>query len=157
MPILTTAKTAIIAAYREFSSPLFDVVEPSVSFTTSRQTYRKRSSVEAERAASPRINVVDTFSPRPRWLCGGIKFLLMAGSLAVLVLDVLRGPNVFWMTYFGNWGWSAVCAYFVCSFGAAVQSARKPREDGRFLSKATWVSDLLSKHRLFVHFLTDQN
>jgi len=143
MTILSTIHIAAITAYREFSFPVFDLVEPSVNLTPTRHSYRKRSSIEAERAVSPRVSVVDTFSPRPRIVCIGIKFLLMGGCLALSVLTALEDPNVFRMAYFTNWGWIAVCAYFMCSFGAAVRLARWPSDHADVLVKAAWVRDFI--------------
>jgi len=63
----------------------------------------------------------------------------MGGCLALSVLTALEDPNVFRMAYFTNWGWIAVCAYFMCSFGAAVRLARWPRDHADVLVKAAWA------------------
>ncbi|KAL3803680.1 hypothetical protein HJC23_003734, partial [Cyclotella cryptica] len=139
MTFLSSIHVAATTAYREFAFPLFDLVEPPVNLSPARRSYRKRSSIEVERAASPRVSVVDTFSPRPRKVCIGMKFLLMGGCAAVSVLVALEDPNVFQMAYFTNWGWIAVCAYFICSFVAAVRLAKWPRDHTDLLVKATWA------------------
>lgn len=140
-------KNAAIALYHEFSSPLFDTVEPSFSSkpesATSRKSYRHRFSIEEIRATSPSLDINATFSPRPLWAMLSIKFLMMGGSIAILVLDVLREPSIWWMAYFSNWGWSCVVAYFLCSFACGASLARWPRDYAGLLVKSVWVSDVL--------------
>jgi hypothetical protein len=135
-------KNASKTLYHEFSSPLFDTIEPVFSSKpdASRKSYRHRFSLEETRAASPSLNIEATFSPRPLWAILPFKFLMMGGAIAILVLDVLREPSVWWMAYFENWGWSLVVAFFTCSLGVAVRLARWPRDDAGLLVKTVWVS-----------------
>ena len=140
-------KNAAITLYHEFSSPFFDTIEPTFSSkpnaASNRKSYRHRFSLEEIRASSPSLDINATFSPHPLWATLPLKFLMVSGSIAILVLDVLREPSVWWMAYFSNWGWSCVVAYFMCSLGCGVKLARWPVNDAGLLVKMAWVSDFI--------------
>jgi hypothetical protein len=92
------------------------------------------------------MDICKSFSPS-LWAVS-IKFLMMGGVIAVMVLDILQEQSVWWMAYFSNWGWSCVVAYFVASFCCCVGLAKWPKTDAGLLVKMTWVS------RCFVYDFT---
>ena len=143
MNLLASIKTASTTLYHEFSSPLFDTVEPSFPSSSSinRKSYRHRFSLEEIRASSPQMDLVSTFSPS-LWAVP-VKFVMMGGSIAALVLDVMQEPSVWWLAYFENWVWCSVLMYFLASFVACVKLATWPRDDAGLLVKSAWVSSIL--------------
>ena len=87
------------------------------------------------------MDLVSTFSPS-LWAVP-VKFVMMGGSIAALVLDVMQEPSVWWLAYFENWVWCSVLMYFLASFVACVKLATWPRDDAGLLVKSAWVSSIL--------------
>ena len=138
---LSSLRTSTITLYHEFSSPLFDIIEPDYNLQTnlnptSRKSYRHQFSLQEIRNASPCLDGA-TFSYS--WTVP-IKFTLMGGVIAITVMDVLADPTVWWLAYFSNWGWSLVVLYFIASFVCGVKAMLRGCEDIGLFEKSAWVS-----------------
>lgn len=118
----------------ELSSPLFDTVEPS--------------SVNAENGSQV-LDIVATFSPRPRWFYILAKLFFAAWAIAIMHSSITTFENPsFWLAYLTNQGWVFTVAYFFCSLFSALYLAKRGTMDnlqgcGGLLVKSTWVSALL--------------
>lgn len=138
---LSSIRTSAITLYHEFSSPLFDIIEPAYNLqtnldSTSRKSYRHQFSLQEIRNASPCLDST-TFSYS--WTAP-IKLTLMGGVIAITVMDVLADPSVWWMAYFSNWGWSLVVLYFIASFACGVKAMWRVCGEIGFIEKSAWVS-----------------
>eukprot|EP00569_Conticribra_weissflogii_P005106 CAMPEP_0171344534 /NCGR_PEP_ID=MMETSP0878-20121228/19591_1 /TAXON_ID=67004 /ORGANISM="Thalassiosira weissflogii, Strain CCMP1336" /LENGTH=268 /DNA_ID=CAMNT_0011847747 /DNA_START=76 /DNA_END=882 /DNA_ORIENTATION=+ len=109
---------------------MFDTVEPSsVKIKTGSQV----------------LDIVATFSPRPRWFYILAKMFLAAWAIAIMHSSIATYENPsFWLAYLTNQGWVFTVAYFFCSLLSALYLAKRGTMDnlqgcGGLLVKSTWA------------------
>ncbi|KAL7462605.1 hypothetical protein ACHAXS_002985 [Conticribra weissflogii] len=113
----------------ELYSPMFDTVEPiSIKNKTGLQI----------------LDIVATFSPRPRWFYILAKSFLAAWAIGIMYASITTYENPsFWLAYLTNQGWVLTSAYFSCSLLSALYLAKRGKMDdlkgcGGMLVKSTW-------------------
>ncbi len=118
----------------ELYSPMFDTVEPS--------SIKNKTGLQI-------LDIVATFSPRPRWFYILAKSFLAAWAVGIMYASITTYENPsFWLAYLTNQGWVLTSAYFSCSLLSALYLAKRGKMDdlkgcGGMLVKSTWVSAIL--------------
>lgn len=124
------------AARGEFKGPMFGLVEHSNDTLTNN-----------DNSSAPCLDIVQTFSPRPRILHIGIKFFLAAWIVSILASSIRKKDHPsFWLAYLTHWGFLATTAYSLMSVLVAIYLAVRPPantdklEGGTgLLIKTTWA------------------
>mmetsp|Transcript_17171 Transcript_17171/g.35844 ORF Transcript_17171/g.35844 Transcript_17171/m.35844 type:complete len:327 (-) Transcript_17171:223-1203(-) len=148
----------------DLSSSMFHISEPGDNTTTSfslNESNQTTSEVVIPDGSSNTesttnksiVDVVATFSPRPRAGIIPIKLLFTTWVITIMAVDITQAENPdFWLAYLTYQCWVITCTYFACSSVLSIYLAFKSRgeENGEkvlsvlkrwpgFFVKATWA------------------
>mmetsp|Transcript_19534 Transcript_19534/g.42480 ORF Transcript_19534/g.42480 Transcript_19534/m.42480 type:complete len:306 (-) Transcript_19534:468-1385(-) len=118
--------TCCAAARNEFKSPMFTLVE----YTTKSNDKSKNASLingNENNYNNNRLDIVRTFSPKPRLVYLGLKLFLTTWIVSVMVSSIMdRDHPEFWIAYLTHWGFTVTTAYFLMSCLLAIYLAVRP-------------------------------
>lgn len=113
-----TSCNCCTAALNEFKSPMFTLVEHTA------QSNDKSKNASLINNNNKRLDVVQTFSPKPRLVYLGLKLVLTTWIVSVMVSSIMsRDYPSFWIAYLTHWGFTVTVAYFILSCLLAIYLA----------------------------------